>query len=75
MSRESLDFIVEIRDPSGVLRSTLDSDQFRTASGCPRTMFLGDCIERWNASQLQRGAEDRAYLRMDIKRATRRRRR
>ena len=69
-------FLVIIEDASGRRRGSLTSDEFRSASGCSKTAFLGDCIDQYNARQAREGAEDRARLEMQLPaRSARRRRR
>jgi hypothetical protein len=58
------DFLVVIESADGTRRGSLTPEEFRMASGCSRTTFLGDCIESYNARQLREGAEDRARLEM-----------
>jgi hypothetical protein len=58
------DFLVVIESADGTRRGSLTSEEFRAATGCSRTAFLADCIERYNASQARQGYEDRARLEM-----------
>lgn len=58
------DFLVVIESPDGKRRGSLTPDEFRTAFGCPKTLFLDDCIKRYNERQAREGAEDRARVEM-----------
>jgi hypothetical protein len=69
------DFIVVIKDARGERRGSMTPEEFRLASECPRNAFLGDCVERWNKLQEQRGYEDRASLEMRTRTKPRRSRR
>ncbi len=62
MAKDTLDFIVVIKDARGQRRGSLAADDFRAAMSCPKTAFLADCIARWNDRQEREGAEDRAEL-------------
>ena len=69
------DFLVVIEDARGTRRGSLTPEEFRTAAGCSRTAFLGDCVESYNARQKREGAEDRARLEMRMEPSRGRRRR
>jgi hypothetical protein len=58
------DFLVVIESADGTRRGSLTPEEFRAASGCSRTAFLSDCIDRYNAGQARQGYEDRARLEM-----------
>ena len=60
-------FTVVIEDASGQRRGSLTPDEFRVAMACPKTAFLADCVERWNARQAREGAEDRARIDMETR--------
>ena len=64
-------FTVVIEDASGQRRGSLTPDEFRAAMDCPKTAFLADCVERWNARQAREGAEDRARIDMETRSSTR----
>jgi hypothetical protein len=68
------DFLVVIESPDGARRGSLTPDEFRSAFGCPKTLFLDDCVKRFNASQASQGYEDRARVEMRMKAPGRRRR-
>jgi len=69
------DFLVVIESADGTRRGSLTPEEFRSAFGCPKTSFLGDCIESYNARQSREGAEDRARLEMRTRQPSRGRRR
>jgi len=58
-------FLVQIKDAEGRLRGTMEPDEFRRGTNCPRTAFLEDCVKRWNTRQAEDGAEDRAEVVME----------
>ena len=60
-------FTIVIEDASGQRRGSLTPDEFRAAMGCPKTAFLADCVESWNARQAREGAEDRARIDMETR--------
>jgi hypothetical protein len=60
-------FTVVIEDAAGQRRGSLTPDEFRAAMGCPKTAFLADCVESWNARQAREGAEDRARVEMETR--------
>lgn len=66
-------FLVIIEDARGRRRGSFTPEAFRVAIGCPKTAFLADCIERYNARQAREGAEDRARLEMRTRSPGRRR--
>lgn len=65
-------FLVIIERADGRRGGSLAPDELRAASGCPRTAFLADCIEQYNARQVHEGAEDRARLEMRTQSSKRR---
>ena len=67
------DFLVVIESADGTRRGSLSPDEFRAAIGCPKTAFLADCVDRYNARQSREGAEDRARLEMRTTPSRRRR--
>lgn len=69
------DFLVVIESADGKRRGSLTPEEFRASSGCARTVYLGDCIENYNARQAREGAEDRARLEMRTEPSSGRRRR
>ena len=68
------DFLVVIESADGVRRGSLTPDAFRASTGCPKTHFLVDCVDRYNANQARQGYEDRARLEMRATPSRRRRR-
>jgi hypothetical protein len=68
------DFLVVIESADGTRRGSLTPEEFRSVSGCSKTAFLADCLERYNARQAREGAEDRARLEMRTTPGRRRRR-
>jgi len=60
-------FTIVIEDAAGRRRGSLTPDEFRAAMDCPKTAFLADCVERWNARQARDGAEDRARIDMETR--------
>lgn len=68
------DFRVVVESADGSRRGSFSPEEFRTAAACPKTMFLADCIERYNASQERQGYEDRARLEMRTTPSRRKRR-
>ena len=67
------DFLV-IESADGTRRGSLTPEEFRVVFGCPKTLFLDDCIKRYNARQAREGAEDRARVEMRTRPSRRRRR-
>lgn len=58
------DFLVVIESADGTRRGSLTPEEFRAATGCAKTAFLSDCIDRYNSFQTRQGYEDRARLEM-----------
>ena len=41
---------------------SIEPEQFRKSTSCPRTHFLGDCIKEWNDWKAQIGEPERASI-------------
>ena len=72
MARE-LEFRVVV-ESDGKRIGSMDSDEFRRAARCPRTMFLATCVEEFNANKVRLGEPERVRVEVLTPTKTRRRR-